>query len=210
MPVPTVQTEFPHSSRGGRGTITLLCRNSGVCSLPAARLKTHNQGPWQAGLPIPGSPYQKKHCQDTHSVKMHFTSLSTTYVYSLPQAQLTLSLLTNLRDSSAPGTKHPDVTACPAPSLSSLRPYRCTSNQPQTPGSNRNSRLFPTFLSLKHAPSVFRANGFPSYKTQLNCPSSRKQVIFFHWATPAHYHGSWCLQTCLYPSFTMSPCGCTF
>lgn len=40
----------------------------------------------------------------------NFTSLSTTYDYSLPQVQLTMPLLTNRRYGSALATKHPYLT----------------------------------------------------------------------------------------------------
>lgn len=71
-------------------------------------------------------------------------------------------------------------------------------------------RLLPTSLCLKHPSAVFRANCFSSCKTQLNCPLLQETNYFFHWVYTAHYHGSQCLHTCLGPSFTKSPWGCTF
>lgn len=61
-----------------------------------------------------------------------------------------------------------------------------------------NSWQQPELKSHSHLPLFetsslcFRANCFSSCKTQLKYPLLQETNHFLHWASIAHYHGSWC------------------
>lgn len=191
--VPTIKTDSPHSRLGHRDTNILMHRKAAcaVCPMPYRKITT--EGPWQAGCWLAVSI--EKLPKDTDSVKIYdnFTSLSITCDYPLLQVWLSRSQLTNLRDGSALATKHLDLTVW-LHSLSSLESLHCISNQPQTPGSHQNSRLFPTSHCLKQPSSAFRANCFSSCRTQLKSPLLQETNHFSHQASTAHDHCSWCFH----------------
>lgn len=104
----------------------------------------------------------------------NFTSLSTTYDYSLPQVQLTMPLLTNRRYGSALATKHPYLTVW------ARLPHQWYLTSDTGSWQQPEPRLLPPSLCLKHPSAVFRANCFSSCKTQLNCPLLQETNYFFH------------------------------
>lgn len=111
--------------------------------------------------------------KDTYSVKIYknFTSLPTTYDYPPLQAQLTMSLLANLRDGSALAIKHPNLTGL------TPFPVPCPITIPQT--SYKLLAATKTHPSARNILPLLSELTIPlPARLSSNDPSSRKQIVF--------------------------------